>query len=133
MRVVIDLDNTIVDEFGSSLRPGVRMLLAELSRRHCLILWTHSTKQRAYDILRYHDIRRYFSRIICREDYDPHDVGRRKDIRAIDADLIIDDDPEEIDFNQGNRKRGILVASFRKKATGIRKEEMERIIEDLCS
>jgi len=44
MKIAIDMDNTIIDELGSTLRPGIINFLEELAARHELILWTNSRR-----------------------------------------------------------------------------------------
>ena len=114
MKIAIDMDNTIVDEFGSTLRPGILQFIKYLSSRHELILWTNSRKVRAYEIIKYFKLREYFNGIITREDYDPTEVGNRKDIKAKGIDVLIDDDPEEIEYVKRKKGIGILVESYRK-------------------
>jgi phosphoglycolate phosphatase-like HAD superfamily hydrolase len=130
MRIVIDMDNTLVDELGAKLRPGIIAFLEEIAKTNELFLWTNSKKSRAYDILTHHGIRKYFDKLICREDYDPMDQGVRKDIRKINADMIIDDDPAEIEFNRKNRKAGFLVQSFRSNAA-VSKNELNDILKEI--
>jgi TFIIF-interacting CTD phosphatase-like protein len=60
MKIVLDMDNTIIDELGSTLRPGIKKFLKKISAKHELILWTNSKKPRAMEILEYFDIRKYF-------------------------------------------------------------------------
>ena len=80
MVIVFDMDDTLADEFGSALRPGIRELLERLrGDGHTLVLWTNSRRTRARDILRLHDLNRYFSSFVFREDYDPLEKGFRKD------------------------------------------------------
>jgi len=74
MKIAIDMDNTIIDEFGSTLRHGIIDFLEELSSRHELILWTNSKRIRTMEILDHFDLRKYFSKIITRENYDPNEV-----------------------------------------------------------
>jgi hypothetical protein len=131
MIIVIDMDNTIVDEFGSTLRPGIIDFLEKTTKRNSFILWTNSKKERAYEIIVHHKLRKYFTKIIVREDYDPNDEGKMKDIRLENADVIIDDDPKEIEFNKKNRKRTYLVKSYRKNSSML-SNEFEKIAKDLC-
>ena len=114
MKIAIDMDNTIIDEFGSTLRPGILDFLAEISARHELVLWTNSKRIRAMEIIEHFDIRKYFAKIISRENYDPQETGLRKDISQYDYDILIDDDPEEIKYNESRGKTGILVEAYRK-------------------
>jgi predicted HAD superfamily phosphohydrolase YqeG len=44
MKIAMDMDNTIVDEFGSTLRPGIIDFIEELSKKHELIIMTNSKK-----------------------------------------------------------------------------------------
>ena len=63
-------------------------------------MWTNSTKLRAKEILLLHNLHHYFEKFIYREDYDPLNKGMYKDIRKIGGQLLIDDDPAEIQFVQ---------------------------------
>ncbi|MDX1960177.1 MAG: NIF family HAD-type phosphatase [Leptospiraceae bacterium] len=113
--IIFDMDNTLSDEFGSSLRPGILELLTELeSKNHVLKIWTSSTKIRALDILKSNKIYDFFEEFRFREDYDPKNLGLRKDIRKISGDALIDDDPEEIKFTNSIGLKGILVSPYRK-------------------
>ena len=114
MKIAVDMDNTIIDELGSTLRPGIIDFLEKISTRHELVLWTNSRRIRTMEILDHFNIRKYFIKIISRENYDPDEKGLRKDIGIFDCDIIIDDDKEEIDFNIKNGKIGILVDAYRK-------------------
>lgn len=114
MKIAIDLDNTIIDELGSTVRPGITQFLDTLSLKHELILWTNSKRIRAIEILDYFDLRKYFSKIISRENYDPEEIGLNKDLGTFNYDIIIDDDTEEIEYNVNRGKIGILVEPYRK-------------------
>jgi len=114
MKIVFDLDNTLVDEFGQKCRPNIIKLLTRLKKENfTLYLWTNSTKQRAKFILREHKLDIYFDKFIFREDYDKKNQGIRKDIRKINADMLIDDDPDEISYMKSIGKKGILIKSFK--------------------
>jgi len=128
MKIVIDMDNTLTDLNGKHVRPGIETLLQMLIKdRHTLVLWTNSPKMRAIDILRDNQLMKYFSEFIYREDYDPSNRGLHKDIGKIGADLIIDDDPAEIEFNKKKKKRGILVKSYMSASTKIGPDEYKKI------
>jgi len=128
LKIVIDMDNTLTDLNGKHVRPGIKTLLQMLQNdRHTLILWTNSPKLRAMDILRENQLITYFSQFIYREDYDPSNRGLHKDIGKIGADLIIDDDPAEIEFNKKKKKRGILVKSFMSASTKMEPDEYKKI------
>jgi beta-phosphoglucomutase-like phosphatase (HAD superfamily) len=92
----IDMDNTLIDELGATVRPGIVGFLETLSKDRKLVLWTNSTKARAIQMLYAHGLREYFSRIIAREDYDPENRDLRKDLGKYDLDILIDDDPMKI-------------------------------------
>jgi len=63
MVIVFDMDNTLVDEFGSSVRPGIVDLLKRLRQSGItLVLWTNSRRDRAREILRIHDLHKYFTK-----------------------------------------------------------------------
>jgi len=127
MKIAIDMDNTIIDEFGSTLRPGILDFLKEISTRHELILWTNSKRIRAMEIIDHFDIRKYFTKIISRENYDPQEIGLSKDISQYDCDILIDDDPEEIKYNESRGKTGILVETYRRNKK-VNENEFEEII-----
>ena len=120
MIIVFDMDNTLTDEMGSSLRPGIIVLLQKLVKEKFeLKLWTNSKKDRAISILHEHKLKLYFSEFVFRENYDPEDKGIRKDIRKVKGEILIDDDPKEIQYVKSIGKDGFLISSFRKgKAVG---------------
>ncbi|MBF0590231.1 MAG: HAD hydrolase family protein [Magnetococcales bacterium] len=114
MVIVFDLDNTLVDELGRSLRPGIFRLLVKLQEDgHELVLWTSSPQQRAHEILKRLELYPLFSKRIYREDYDPDNTGQVKDIRIIGGDLLVDDDPKKIDFVKSVKRKGFLIQPFR--------------------
>jgi phosphoglycolate phosphatase-like HAD superfamily hydrolase len=130
MKIAMDMDNTIIDELGATLRPGILDFLEDLSVRHELILWTNSKRIRAIEILDHFAIRKYFVKIISRENYDPQELGLRKDIGQYDCDILIDDDIEEINYNKNKGKIGILVETYRKNKD-MDEKELKRIIKDI--
>jgi FMN phosphatase YigB (HAD superfamily) len=129
VKIAIDMDNTISDELGSSLRPGIIDFLEELATRHELILWTNSRRIRAIEILDHFDLRKYFLKIISRENYDPEEKGFQKNIEIFNYDILIDDDTEEIEFTKSIGKTGILVTAYRKNKK-IDKNELNEIIRE---
>jgi len=128
MKIAMDMDNTIIDEMASTLRPGIINFLEKVSINNELILWSNSKRIRTMEILDYFNLRKYFIKIITRENYDPEEKGIMKDIGKYNYDIIIDDDIEEIEYNKKNGKIGILVESYRKHKN-IDENEMEKIIE----
>jgi phosphoglycolate phosphatase-like HAD superfamily hydrolase len=127
VKIALDMDNTIIDELGSTLRPGIKDFLKKISGRHELILWTNSKRLRTMEILDYFDIRKYFVKIISRENYDPEEKGNKKDIEKYNIDIIIDDDIEEIEYNKNKGKTGIPVEPYRKNKI-MNEDELEEII-----
>jgi phosphoglycolate phosphatase-like HAD superfamily hydrolase len=127
MVIVFDMDNTLVDEFGASLRPGIIELLVKLkNHEHTLILWTNSRRERAAGIILDNNLRRFFSKFVFREDYDPEEKSVPKDIRKVNGDILIDDDPEEIRYVKSIGKSGLLVKSYRKNGT-VEKDEFAEL------
>ena len=115
MRIVFDMDNTLADEFGAEIRPGIMGLLQALTRDgHYLILWTNSAGDRAKAILREHGFTPLFKEFLYREDYDPENKGLPKDIARVQGDFIIDDDPWEVEYNRKRGKKGFVITAFRK-------------------
>jgi hypothetical protein len=113
--IVFDMDNTLVDEFGAAVRPGMAALLARLRRDgHRLILWTNSRRERALEILRLHGLRANFERCLFREDYDPREQGLPKDIRTVGGSVLVDDDPDLCAFVRGHGGQAVLVRPYRK-------------------
>jgi hypothetical protein len=116
VHIVFDMDNTLADELGQSVRPGIRGLLAELNGSgHQLTVWTSSTGDRAGEILGRLGLARYSSRVIPREEYDPANSGALKDVRSIGADWFIDDDPRQIDHATSQRVKTLLVPPYRRR------------------
>lgn len=114
MKIVFDMDNTIADELGGEVRPGIRALLDRLvSEGYELAIWTHSTRARAKGILRQHGLEDYFSTFVFREDYDPENRNLPKDIRTIDGDFLVDDDPDHVAHMQRIDRKGFVVSSYR--------------------
>jgi len=127
MKIAIDMDNTIIDELGSTLRPGIINFLEEISKNNELILWTNSRRIRTMEILEHFNLRGYFVKLITRENYDPEEKGLRKNIEEYNCDMLIDDDIEEIKYNESKGKTGILVNAYRKNKK-IDEDELNKII-----
>ena len=114
MHIVFDLDNTLSDEMGKNSRPGIEELLEKLkSDGHRLSVWTSSTRKRALIVLNDLGLRKYFTDFIFREDYDPENLGVIKDIRRVNGDCLIDDDPKHVNFTKSVGKKAFLVRSYR--------------------
>lgn len=133
MKIIFDMDNTLTDETGATVRPDIVVLLRELKKDgHILVLWTSSTRDRARHILRDQGLRRFFTNFIYRENYDPEMQGRRKDLTLIRGDFIIDDDPDEIEFNQKKGINGFLISTYRRNFIPPR-EELNRLRKEIRS
>ncbi len=127
MHIVFDMDNTLSDELGKKVRPGIPELLEKLKQDgHRLSVWTSSTRIRALIILKDFGLREYFTTFISREEYDPENKNLPKDIRVYDGDILIDDDPMQIDFTKSIGKKGFLVEPFRADQV-MDKKEMEKL------
>jgi hypothetical protein len=114
MIVVFDMDNTLTDDFGQRLRPGVVRLLERLADDGFeLALWTQSTRLRARRILADHDLERHFASFVFREDYDPDNRNVGKDIRRVDGLFLVDDDPDHVGHVKDLGLDGFVVRSFR--------------------
>ena len=113
MHIYFDLDHTLVDDAGGTVRPGIRELLEELKDLgHTLSIWTASTEKRASEVLERLDLKSYFTHFVFRDDYDPNSEGFPKDIRYRDGDLLIDDTPSHIEYARSIGKRGILIPAY---------------------
>jgi phosphoglycolate phosphatase-like HAD superfamily hydrolase len=121
------MDNTIIDEFGSTIRPGILNFLNKISKNNELILWTNSKRIRTIEILEHFNLKNYFVKIITRENYDPEEINLRKNIEEYNYDVIIDDDKEEVEYNKSKGKIGILVEPYRKNKK-MKEEELSNII-----
>lgn len=131
MIIVFDLDNTIVDEYGQQLRPGIINLLQRLiNDNHQLFLWTNSTSQRAEMISNEFGLKRYFKKWICREDYDKENKDGLKDIRKVKGKILIDDNPIQKKEAEGLGYHVIIVKPF----TSTRKvdeKEMDQVLSEI--
>jgi phosphoglycolate phosphatase-like HAD superfamily hydrolase len=127
MKIAIDMDNTIIDEFGATLRPGIIDFLNKIPEKNEIILWTNSRRIRTMEILDYFDLRKYFIKIITRENYDPDENNLRKNIEEYGYDVIIDDDIDEVEYNKNKGKIGILVEVYRKNKE-MKEDELNKII-----
>ncbi len=127
MKIVFDMDNTLVDEFGSGLRPGILNLLNRLSHDgHTLCLWTSSTRSRALMILKDHNLRPFFEKCVFREDYDPENKGLLKDIRRLKGEFLVDDDPKQIEYVKSIKKNGFAITPYRK-YSNLPTEELDKL------
>ena len=126
------MDNTIIDELGQTLRPGILNFMEKISEKHELVLWTNSKRLRTLEILEHFGLRKYFIKIITRENYDPEEKGIKKDISEYNYDVIVDDDIEEIEYNKKKGKTGILVEAYRK-GKKMDETELEKILKIIGS
>ena len=102
LHIVFDMANTLTDEFGKGVWPGIPGLLKTIENDgHYLSLWTSSTRNRAVTILSDHNLEQFLQPFVFRENYDPERKNLPEDIRNIDTDILVDDDPKQIDFVNG--------------------------------
>ncbi|NQZ06502.1 MAG: hypothetical protein HRT35_05000 [Algicola sp.] len=134
MKIVFDMDNTLTDDFGRSVRPGMVELLRSLVQaEHQLVLWTSSAKARAKTILADHELALYFCEFIYREDYDPKNLGLVKDIRQINGNILIDDAPDLIKHVRSVGKKGFLISPYRRAGQGLDEQELVHLRDYLKS
>jgi len=132
LTIAVDLDNTMVDHLGQRIRPGMAAFLERLrAQGHTLIVFTSSTRDRARIILRDHDLAKYFTRSVFREDYDAQNAGRAKDLRLFGADVLIDDDPGHVAFVESIGLHGIRISSFR--GERVNPAELDRIFRAIAA
>jgi len=113
MHIVIDLDGTVVNDYGKDVRPGKREFIARLRLAgHEVSMWADSMRDRALRILEAHGLTGCFHVIVCREDYDADGHARDKDIRIINGDVLIDDDELEVRYITKIGRHGMLVPRF---------------------
>ena len=102
MHIYFDLDNTIIDELGETVRPGMLELLESFKTNNLqLSIWTASTKNRAEPIIHNLGLAKYFTSFVYRDDYDPDATFagmQPKDIRFGNGDMLIDDSPRHCKF-----------------------------------
>lgn len=114
LHIVFDMDNTLTDEFGKGTRPGIIDFLNRLQTDgYKLSLWTSSTRNRAVTILDDHNLKQYFDKMVYRENYDPDRQNKPKDIRKIEGDILIDDDPRQINYVNASGRIGFLISAYR--------------------
>ena len=101
-KVVFDLDHTLIDEKGESVRPGIFKLLTSLKNNGVeLILWTASFKERSEPILQKLGLSIYFDKFVYREDYNTDSrrwISVSKDIRVTNGDILVDDSQKQVDY-----------------------------------
>jgi hypothetical protein len=116
MHIYFDLDNTLIDEKGETVRPGIFELLDSFKDNGIkLSIWTASVRERAEPILGELKLRPYFSDVVYRDDYDPDATwgsSRPKDIRFGDGDMLIDDSHNHIDFVKSIGRKGFRITPY---------------------
>ena len=116
MHIYFDLDNTIIDETGDNVRPGMHELLTSFKRHGVkLSIWTASVRDRAEPILSNLRLKDYFTDFVYRDDYDP-DAGygraKPKDIRFGDGDMLIDDSYNHVEFVKSIGRQGFRITPY---------------------
>jgi hypothetical protein len=102
MHIYWDLDNTLIDELGQAVRPGIIELLESFKANNLqLSIWTASTKNRAEPIIHNLGLAGYFTSFVYRDDWWGDATFKEtppKDIRFGDGDMLIDDSPRHCKF-----------------------------------
>ena len=124
MRVAVDLDGTVVGVVDGqlALRRGMVRAIAELRRQgHTVILWTFGTRSWWNLVVqRFPVLASLFEETYTRDDQRGHETTaggetlRVKDVRAIRADLLVDNDPSHHAWaaRHGLQDRYLLVPSY---------------------
>jgi len=116
MHIYWDLDNSLIDELGETVRPGMFELLESFKANDLqLSIWTASTKNRAEPIINSLGLAEYFTSFVYRDDYDPDATFAKtqpKDIRFGDGDMLIDDSKRHCDFTTSIGLKAFKIESF---------------------
>jgi len=114
--IYLDLDNTLIDELGKTVRPGMFKLLDSFKSNNLqLSIWTASTKNRAEPIINNLGLASYFTSFVYRDDYDPDATFagmQSKDIRFGDGDMLIDDSPRHCKFVESIGLKAFRIEPF---------------------
>jgi len=114
--IYFDLDNTLIDELGLTVRPGIFELLESFKANNLqLSIWTASTKNRAEPIISNLGLAEYFSSCVYRDDYDPDATfanSQLKDIRFGGGDMLIDDSKRHCEFVESIGLRAFKVKPY---------------------
>jgi exonuclease I len=130
MNIVFTLNKTLTNESKTGLRPGAVELLEKLNKeKHNLILWTDLNKSETITFLIKKDIKKYFSKVIAREDFNPDEESNPiKNIKIIKGDVLIDNEPIQAKFGKENNYPVILIDTFEEdKEESISKDEWVKI------
>jgi hypothetical protein len=114
-KIVFDLDNTLVGKDGQ-VRPNVIKLLDKLrDNDNELILWTHSKADRTTTILGKTGLKKYFNKVITREDYENPLLGENtiKNIKSIGADLLIDNRQANVDAVLNSGGNALKISTYK--------------------
>jgi len=134
MHIYFDLDNTLIDELGETVRPGMFELLDSFKANTLqLSIWTASTKNRAEPIIQNLGLASYFTSFVYRNDYDPDATFAKtqaKDIRFGDGDMLVDDSKRHCDFTESIGLRAFKVTPFvsYKNTDPLELEELHRFV-----
>ena len=134
MHIYFDLDNTLIDELGETVRPGMFELLESFKTNNLqLSIWTASTKARAEPIIQNLGLASYFTSFVYRDDYDPDATFAKtqaKDIRFGDGDMLVDDSKRHCDFTESIGLKAFKVTPFvsYKKTDPLELEELHMFV-----
>ena len=123
-KIVLDLDDTLVDKDGIAFSGSKQFLNDLKSSGRELYLWTFSTGERANRILRENGLENIFDKVITRDDYgitgitaDEITSGTHpfKDIRKIGGDVLIDNSVnQQINFNKNGLSNRFVIPKYKK-------------------
>lgn len=124
-RICFDLDGTLVGftpDGRLALRPNIVKVLAKLKAQgHQLSIWTFGTRPWWRKVrAQFPALLDYFSQVYTREEIPVHITEGRgrpepvKDVRLIDADVLVDNDPAHYAWakRHGLAHRYVLVRTF---------------------
>ena len=116
MYIYFDLDNTLIDELGQTVRPGMFELLDSFKANNVsMAIWTASVRKRSKPILDNLNLSHYFSDVVYRDDYDPEATfgsSSPKRIDALGGDILVDDSQFQCDYVNSVGKIGFKVTPF---------------------
>lgn len=114
MNIVFTLSKTLTDEKLTRLRPGLVVFLERLKKEnHNLILWANQNKTETISFLITKKIKKYFSKLITKEDFNPEEEPNPiKNIKIINGDVLIDNDPTQMRFGKKYGYPVILISKF---------------------
>lgn len=113
MKIVMELKKVIMSDRGTSVRPGIANLMAQIhTAGHKVAVWTNMPKSEARGILEKARVGQFVSQVIGAEDIRAFKTGNDKDIRKIKGDVLIDVDPLQMRFAVNKTYKVIIIPPF---------------------